>query len=114
MSRRPLLPLLLLSACSAGPPADLSAISEARSLGSEWALVNEQERAAHLTTTYARTMRESLRQQLESVAKSLTKPHSGYADEIAALLREPEDAPPAALLAHTRKLKQIEDDLESA
>ena len=113
MLRWPLL-LLLVAACSKGPEADLQYISAARSLAAEWALVNEQASEGHLTTAYVETMRESVREQLQTNAKSLTGPQSDYASEIAALLREPDDAAPAALRAHASKLKQVEDSLESA
>ena len=117
MLRRPLLLLLLLlllAGCSKGPEADLQYISSARSLAAEWAMVNEQASEGHLTGAYVRTMRQSVRQQLQTSAKSLTQPQSGYASEIEALLREPDDAPPAALRAHAAKLNNIEDGLESA
>ena len=114
MLRRPLLLILLLAGCSKGPEADLQYISAARSLAAEWALVNEQASEGHLTRPYVRTMRESVRQQLQTNATSLTQPKSEYGSEIQALLREPDDAPPAALRAHASKLKQIEDNLESA
>lgn len=114
MSRWTLALLLLLAACSKGPQADLPLISEARSLAAEWALVNEQAGEGHLTATYVRTMRQKVREELLRAANSLTQPDSPYGEEIAGLLREPEGAPPAALRAHARKLKQIEDSLESA
>jgi hypothetical protein len=109
-----LLLLLLLGGCSKGPQADLPAISAARSLAAEWALVNEQASEGHLTGVYLKTMRESVREQLQTNAKSLTQPQSDYGSEIAALQHEPDDAAPVALRAHASKLKQIEDSLESA
>ena len=109
-----LLLCLLLAACSKGPSADLPSIGEARSLAAEWALVNEQASRGHLTRHYVDTMRESCREQLQTAAKSLTQPESQYAAEINALLREPDDAPPASLRAHASRLKQVEDSLESA
>ena len=113
MLRRSLLPLLLLAGCSEGPAADLQYISGARSLAGEWALVNEQASGGHLTPAYVKTMHQDVRRQLQTNAKSLTEPKSDYGSEIAALLREPDDAPPGALRAHASKLKQIEDRLES-
>jgi hypothetical protein len=106
--------LLTLAACSKGPNADLPSIGEARSVAAEWALVNEQASKWRLTGHYVDTMRQSCREQLQTVAKSLTQPQSPYGAEISALLREPDDAPPAALRSHASKLKQIEDSLESA
>jgi hypothetical protein len=114
MLRSSLLLLLLLAACSKGAQADLPSIGEARSVAAEWALVNEQATQGHLTGHYIDTMRQSCREQLETVAKTLTQPQSRYGEEITALLREPGDASPAALRAHASRLKQIEDSLESA
>jgi hypothetical protein len=106
--------LLLVAACSKGPEADLPAISQARSLAAEWALVNEEAGKGHLTHTYARTMRASVREQLQSSLKSLTEPKSQYGSEIEALLREPDDASPRELRAHAGRLMQVEKRLESA
>ena len=114
MLRKLLFVALALESCSKGAQADLPYVSEARSLAAEWALVNEEAGEGHLTTPYARTMRESIREQLQTSSKSLTGTHSDYAREIALLLREPDDASPALLKAHSGRLKQIEDKLESA
>jgi hypothetical protein len=105
---------LLLSGCSKGPDADLPSIGEARSLGAEWALVNEQAARGQLTATYTDTMRKKLRQQLRSTATSLTHRDSRYGEEISALLLQPEDAAPEALRVHVDRLRQIENALESA
>jgi hypothetical protein len=59
-------------------------------------------------------MRQSVREQLQTTASSLTEPNSPYGNEIRTLISEPDDAPPAELRAHAAKLKQIEDHLESA
>jgi hypothetical protein len=104
----------LLVACSKGPQADLQYIKQARSLGAEWALVNEQANKGHLSRAYVHSMHEWLRQQLESSATSLTQPDSGYGREIKALLAEPDDAAPDEFRAHADALKRIEDNLESA
>jgi hypothetical protein len=109
-----LLLFLLAAGCSKGAEADLPYIGEARSLAAEWALVNEQASQGHLTDAYVRTMRASVREQLHTTATSLTEQKSAYAAEIAALMNEPDGAPPAALRAHADKLKHIEDSLESA
>ena len=113
MPRWPIL-MLLLAGCSKGPQADLPYISEARSLSAEWALVNEQAAENKLTTNYTDTLRESFREQLQTVSKSLTQPSSGYGDEIRSVLAEPPDASPQVLRAHADKLKRQEDALESA
>ncbi|HYX46232.1 MAG TPA: hypothetical protein VE820_05360 [Sphingomicrobium sp.] len=114
MARKLLLLVLTLAGCAKGADADLPYIGQARSLAAEWALLNEQASDGHLTGAYTRTMRAAVRQQLETTSKSIGDPRSRYGVEIAALLKEPDDAPPAALRAHAAKLKQIEDSLESA
>jgi hypothetical protein len=114
MLRKALLLALLLAGCSKGPEADLQYIKQARSLGAEWALVNEQASRGKLTAPYVSSMHEWIREQLQSSSAALTVPDSSYAKEIAALLREPDDAAPEALRVHSDKLKQIEDQLESA
>ena len=115
MARGPfLIVLALLGACSKGPQADLQYISQARSAGAEWALVNEQARAGKLTATYVASMHQWLRKQLHTSSAALTKPDSHYGEEIRALLAQPDDAAPEELRAHSDKLKKIEDGLESA
>lgn len=114
MARKLLFVLLALASCSNGQQTDLPSISNARSLAAEWALVNEQAAKGHLTAAFVATMHRSVRQQLQTAAKSLTQPQAPYAREIAALLREPDGAAPADLRMHANQLKQIEDSLESA
>jgi len=105
---------LLLAGCSEGPEADLQYIKQARSLGGEWALVNEQAAQGKVTETYASSMHQWLREQLQTALSSLSEADSPYAIEMQALLRQPDDAAPEELRAHAGKLKQIEDQLESA
>jgi hypothetical protein len=114
MTFRPLLVVFLLAACSKGAQADLPYIGQARSLGAEWALVNEQAAEGRLTATYVTTMRQSVREQLQTTSQALIQPDSRYGEEIAALLEQPDDAAPEELRAHADRLKQIEDSLESA
>lgn len=104
---------LLLWGCSQGSEKDLPAIVAARSLGAEWALVNEQALEGHLTAAYLKTMHRDLRQQLQSSRHSLARPDSVYGREIDALLSKPDEASPQMLRVHVAKLKQIEDGLES-
>jgi Tfp pilus assembly protein PilP len=105
---------IVLAACSRGAEADLQYIKQARSVGAEWALVNEQAGQGKLTATYAASMHQWLRQQLQTASQSLTQPDSRYGQEIQALLDQPDDAAPEELRAHSDKLKQIEHSLESA
>lgn len=114
MRRMLLFSALVVAACSKGPGADLQYVSKARSLGAEWALINEQANAGKLTATYTQSMREACRENLQTASSALTQPNSGYAREIQALIDEPDDAAPAILRSHADKLKQIEDSLESA
>jgi hypothetical protein len=112
---RVFLPLfLLLAGCSQGADADLAYISQARSLAAEWALINQQASAGQLTDVYVKVMRQTIRRQLESASTSLTVPGSSYAQEIEALLAQPDDSDPGELRAFADRLKQIEDGLESA
>ena len=105
---------LLLAGCSKGPEADLQYIKQARSLGAEWALINEQARAGKVTKTYVDSMHQWLHDGLQTASSALTEPDSPYGREMQALMSEPTDAAPDALRAHVQALKQIEDQLESA
>jgi len=105
---------LLLASCSEGREADLQYVSKARSLGAEWALVNQQASAGKLTKSYTQTMRKAFHEGLTTASSSVTQQNADYAREIRALLAEPADAAPATLRAHADRLKQIEDNLESA
>jgi len=114
MRRSILLCLVTFAGCSKGPQADLQFISQARSLAAEWATVNRQASEDKLTRAYVQSMRQSLREQVQTASQALTVPDSDYAKEIDALKAEPQDAPADALRAHADRLKQIEDRLESA
>jgi hypothetical protein len=114
MKRVLLVALLPLAACSKGPDVDLQYVGEARSLAAEWAMVNQLGAQGRTNPTYTDAMRRQLREQLQSAASALTHPDSRYGKEIRALLMEPADAAPDELRAHSDKLKQIEDGLESA
>ena len=110
-----ILPLcLIVAACSKGPETDLPTIGEARSLGAEWALVNDLHARGHLSSVYTRSMRGRLKEQLQSDLSSLTQPQSAYGVEIRALANARDDASPSELRAHARALKRIEESLESA
>ena len=102
--------LLLLAGCTgSGPQADLQYIKQARSLAAEWALVNQQAAEGKLTGAYVASMHHWLRDGLQT-----SEPDSPYGKEIRALLASRDDASPDKLNAHVSKLKQIEDQLESA
>lgn len=114
MRRKSLLLLLFLASCSKGAATDLQYIKQARSAAAEWALINEQASAGKLNGVYVSNMHRWLRQDLQSSLTALTQPDSRYALEMHALLAQPDDAAPEELRAHVDKLKQIEDQLESA
>ena len=106
---------LLLAGCtSSGPEADLQYIKQARSLGAEWAAVNQQAAAGNLTRAYVASMHRWLRDGLQTGEQSLTEPDSPYGKEIRALLTSGDDASPDQLNSHVTKLKAIEDNIESA
>ena len=105
---------LLVAACSKGPEADLQYIKQARSAAAEWALVNELAVQGKVTPAYVSSMHHWLRDGLQTSEQSLTEPDSPYGKEIRALLASRDDASPDKLNAHVSKLKQIEDQLESA
>lgn len=113
MSRKLLL-LLMLAGCSKGAEADLQYIGDARSVTAEWALLNRQAAASKLNRAYVESMHRWLRQQLETDASALSRPDAPYAAEMRAALQLRDDADAAQLEARARRLKQIEDALESA
>jgi hypothetical protein len=112
--RKSLILMALCSACSQGRQADAPAISQARSLTAEWALINQQAADHKVTGTYVNSMRSSIREELQTTAKSLSQPRSDYGYEIRAVLKEPDTASPQELRSHADTLKRIEDSLESA
>jgi hypothetical protein len=114
MLRKPLLLLLLVAGCSKGPEADLQYIKQARSAAAEWALVNQLAIEGKVTPAYVASMHKWLRQEVQTASTALTDPDAPYAAEISALLEQPDGASPQTLRARSDKLKQFEDQLESA
>ena len=104
-----------LGACGRMSDAqELASVKQARSVASEWALVNLQLDRNQVSERYAAEMRASARDQLQSVGRTFADPNSAQAAEVRALLGLADDAPPPALRIHVAKLKRIEDSLESA
>src|SRR4051794_29876580 len=99
---------IALAGCSGGAKGDLRYVSQARSAAAEWALVNAQAAHGKLTTIYIRRMREDVRQELEDAIAGLSDPKAAYANEMKAVLAEPDDADPAQLQRHVDRFKQIE------
>jgi hypothetical protein len=114
MFRRSHLLLFLLAAACSRAQADLPSISEARSLVAEWALVNELAARGRINATYTATMRQELRDHLQTTASALTLPQSSYGGEIRACLQLRDNASPTTLRGYVDRLKRIEDSLESA
>lgn len=106
--------LALLAGCERSPDTDLQYVKQARSIAAEWLLINQQFEKGKLTATYVSSMHRWLRDGLQTANSSLTRPEAAYAEEIRALLAEPPNAPASRLQAHAKRLKQIEDGLESA
>lgn len=114
MTRKPLVVIALLAGCAKGPASDLQYIKQAQSIAAEWALVNQESAEGNLTATYVSSMRQWLRDGLQTAQSSLSLPDAVYGKEMQELLAEPPDAAPNSLRAHAERLKQIEDGLESA
>jgi hypothetical protein len=114
MTRKLLLLILLLSGCSKGADADVQYIGQARSAAAEWALINQKAAAGQLNRAYVTSMHQWLREAVQTSLDSVTERNSPYGREMAALVHEPDDAAPAQLRAHADRLKQIEDQIESA
>ena len=113
MNRAPLIPFAVLSACSQSPGEDLRYVKQARSIGAEWALVNEQAQSGLVTIVYAQSMHRWLRENLRTASSGIRQHNSNYGAEMRGLLAEPADARPDRLRSHSKALKRIEHNLES-
>ena len=98
-----------------GPRPTCQYISEARSLGAEWALVNEQAGKGQVTPTYAHSMHQWLREQppdgivrADPARLALRRRDSQRCLQSPTMPLRPSCAPTPT------RLKQIEDSLESA
>jgi len=103
--------LLALAGCGSRTDKQLAAVKSARSVLSEWALVEQQAAAGRAPSTYVEQMREMAKDQLKTASKALSGQH-----ETAHLidgLRESE--PGATLLQHAASiLEPLEKRLEAA
>jgi hypothetical protein len=106
--------LLLVSACSSGPRADLSAIKGIRSAAAEWALVNREAGRRRLPPAYADGTREFVRDTIARESRALVHKNSEAARHAAALLALPGEAAPGLISAHVDALRHIETALESS
>lgn len=107
--------LLLLMLLGAGPPdksKNLTAIKNAHSIVSEWALINREAAARKLTHRYTEEMRRDALSQLAKTAKEMPASAPG-AREVARLSKLPGDSDPALLNAGVSRLLNIEKQLES-
>ena len=101
---------MMLVGCDAAS-SEYPAVIEARSAAAEWARVNELAAERLVTRTYAQTMREAARHELETAASSFSDPGSLQAAEVKALLELPPDAAPSQLRHHVEALRKIEERL---
>jgi len=107
---RVLLILLLLGGCDAASN-ELPPVEQARSVGAEWAGINQLEAQGRVTHTYAAMMRRDARSELETLAGKFADPRSPEARLVEQLLALPDHAPPAELRQRSEQLKAIEDRL---
>jgi hypothetical protein len=110
MRARHALPLLaLLSACSSQKDKQLEAVESARSVVSEWALVEEQAAQGRAQATYVGQMREMARDELKTAEAALSEQPG--ATRLLEGLRA--GSPNAATLKQANEtLKPLEDRLE--
>jgi hypothetical protein len=110
MRARHALPLLaLLSACSSQRDKQLEAVESARSVLSEWALVEEQAAQGRAQATYVGQMREMARDELKTAEAALSQ--QPEATRLLEGLRA--GSPNAATLKQANEtLKPLEDRLE--
>ena len=101
----------LVGACSSQTDRALEAVKSARSVLSEWALVEQQAASGDTPATYADQMRQLARDQLKTAESELT----GQPEAASALQRARAGSPDAATLTGTAAaLEPIEKHLESS
>ena len=66
------IPLLALAGCGSETDKQLEAVKTARSVLSEWALVEQQANAGRAPSTYIEQMREMAKDQLKTASKGLS------------------------------------------
>ena len=101
----------LLAGCGSRSDKELAAVKSARSVMSEWALVEEQAEADHAPATYIEQMREAAKDQLKAASSELSgKP------EAARLIDELRGGSPDAdrLKEASSALEPLEKRLEAA
>jgi hypothetical protein len=72
-ARLALILLTALAACSSQTDKQLQAVKSARSVLSEWALVEEQAARGRAPSTYVEVMRKQARDQLRSASRQLSQ-----------------------------------------
>jgi hypothetical protein len=103
--------LVALAACSSQADKQLEAVKSARSVLSEWALVEEQAAKGRAQSTYVEQMRELAKDQLKTAEAGLSR----QPDAAALLDRLRAGSPDAAALKQAGDaLKPLEDSLEAA
>ena len=103
--------LLLCGAAPRDSEKDRPAITAARSIVAEWALINRAAAQRRVMQTYAVQMREEARSQLADQLHAMADPHAPAALEIARLLALPPTSDAAVLEQGAARLLQIEKRL---
>jgi hypothetical protein len=103
--------LALLAGCGSQSEKELAAVKSARSVLSEWALVEEQADAGRAPATYVEQMRQAAKDQLKTASSGLSG--EPQAAQLIDGLRA--GSPGAAALKHAASaLERLEKRLEAA
>ena len=105
-----LLAMLLASGCSSQTDRELEAVKSARSVLSEWALVEHQAARGRTPTIYAEDMRKQARDQLRTAQSSLIQSQPAAAGAIGRIIAgQPTES---ALTGLADALGPLENQLE--
>ncbi|MGN6499401.1 MAG: hypothetical protein ACTHKM_04550 [Tsuneonella sp.] len=107
----PTILLVLLAACGSQADKELAAIKSARSVLSEWALVEDQAEAGNAPAAYAEQMRQAAKDQLKTASEGV----SGEPQAARLIDRIRAGSPKAAALKQAAcALQPLEKRLEAA
>jgi hypothetical protein len=108
------LPVLLFCWACSSSSTELLAVKGARSIVSEWELVNREAASGRLTRVYADGMRSEAISQLRSEVGAISNTETPTAREITRISNLPGDASPEILHQAVLRLLAIEDQLGPA
>ena len=110
-ARIALLSIVVLAACTAQADKQLEAVKSARSVLSEWALIETQADNGHAQATYTDQMRQASRDELKKAAEGLSQ----RPDAARLIERIRSGSPDAAALRNASSaLEPLEKSLEAA